>query len=769
MPEIGEDQAPQGVGARWRQALRSAPLGEPALLVALALVTGLAGGVGAVAFRLMIRYCRWFFVNLLVDRGFRFAGPAQPYLLILTPVLGLLAVGVISNHFAREVRGHGVPQILEALALRRGRIRPRVGLFGILAPAITIGARGSVGREGPIALIGAAFGSSLGQLLRLGDQYTSLLLACGAAAGIGATFNAPIAGALFGLEVVLGSWAMGALVPVFVASVTGVTMFNALWGDNLVLPSPAYHFVHPFSPVLMLLLGLLAGGVALAYTRGLHLLEEISERWKTPWPVQAVTGGLIVGLLGLALPRVLGVGYASMSEAVLGHFGLGMLVALLLGKYVATLVTIGAGGSGGVFAPSLYLGVMLGGAFGLVAHALLPTLAASAPLYAVAGMGAVFAGAAQAPLTATVIILEMTGDYHLTIGVMAACAVSYLVYGSLARDSMYTVKLSQRGVRILRGAEVRPLQVVPVTAALTPLGPRLWADESVAQALHMLQEAQVRALPVFTRQDGHLLGVVDSTRLLEAVSEQRLAPPVGDLVRAVPVLSPRLTLDDAMRRFALLHTELLPVGASPADIVGTVTRDDVLRAYYDRTVLTLETQHRVELLREIPHEEGTFREVHLPERWPGAGSSVAEMGLPSGVVVVAVHRGQQVLIPRGETLLAAEDGVLLYAGSGEVAERAEASLLGAQIRRHALMRRVTLTAGSPGVGRRVRELGLPAGVLLSAVERQQQVLIPTGDTALAPGDVLTLRAASTPALQAAELLLAPAEEPGPTAAQNGRT
>jgi hypothetical protein len=291
--------------------------------------------------------------------------------------------------------------------------------------------------------------------LRLDETYTSLLVACGAAAGIAATFNAPIAGALFGLEVVLGSYAMGALVPVFLAAVTGTVLFRALEGTALAIPTPPYAFPHGVAVVALLPLGLFGGLVALAYSRGLYAVEERFEAWRVPWPVKAVAGGVVVGLLGIALPGVLGVGYGSMQVAVRGGFGLGLLAALLAGKYVATLLTIGAGGSGGVFAPSLFLGTMLGGAFGQALAHLFPGFAGPPALYAVAGMGVVFAGAAQAPLTAVVIILEMTGDYTLTVGVAAACVVSYLVHGLLARDSMYTVRLSRRGIRERRYGRCR--------------------------------------------------------------------------------------------------------------------------------------------------------------------------------------------------------------------------------------------------------------------------------------------------------------------------
>lgn len=706
----------------------------------LAVSIGAVGGVGAVVFRLMIRYCRYFFVDILNHRALAFTGPLHPWTAALTPAVGLLLVGVISHYLASEVKGHGVPQILESLALRGGKIRPRVGLFGILAPAITIGAEGSVGREGPIALIGAAFGSSVGQWLRMSDTYTSLLVACGAAAGIGATFNAPIAGGLFGLEVVLGSWAMGALVPVFIASITGVLVFGAIMGNNLVMPTPPYAFAHSGAVALMLVLGTLGGLTALAYTRGLYFMEDLFDQWQVPWGWATAAGGLAIGALGLLLPQVLGVGYQAMGTAVLGKYGLLLLVGLLCAKYTATLLTIGAGGSGGVFAPSLYLGTMLGGAFGAAVHTLAPGLVPDPALYAVAGMGVVFAGAAQAPLTSIVIILEMTGDYHLTVGVAAACVISYLLYGSLARDSMYSVKLSRRGIRILRGAEVRPLQRVPVTAAMRTDDERLLDSDSISRAREAMTRSSARALPVF-RADGRLLGIIDDLQLLRAVDADQGGSPVGAVCRTgVSVVPSTLSLDDAMRRFGILSTDLLPVGDDAAHVIGTVSRDDVLRAYHQRTLLTLETRQKVALLQD-PEERsqpGTFHEVALPEDWNGGGRSVAELDLPAGVVLVSVHRGAGVVAARGDTALRGDDRLLLYAADDAAIRAAEERILAGAMRQSSVFSEVVLPDDWRSGGCAVAALGLPGGALLVAARRDGGLVVPRGDTVLRAGDVLTL-------------------------------
>lgn len=765
----------RAAGRQALQQLGDAPLAEPARLVGLAVLVGVVGGLGALLFRWLIHVFRVFFVGFLLGPGAGWPPAAEADLRFLAPVLGLLLVGVITTYLASEVKGHGVPQILEALALRGGRIRPRVALFGILAPAITIGAEGSVGREGPIALIGAAFGSLIGQILRLADQQTSLLLACGAAAGIGATFNAPVAGALFGLEVVLGSYAMGALVPCFVASVTGVTLFDWIHGYQPVLPTPSFQFVHPFGVVFMLPLGLLAGGAALAYTRGLNLVEGLNERLRWGFAAKAAVGGLAVGVVGFALPQVLGVGYAAMESAAAGRLVVGTLVLLLVGKYVATLLTIGSGGSGGVFALSLYLGVMLGGAYGGLLHRWLPGYTSPAPLYAVAGMGAVFAAAAQAPLTAVTIILEMTGDYRLVTGVMAACAVSYLFYGSLARDSMYTVRLTRRGIQILRGAEVRPLQRVSVEAAMDRQVLRLGLRDTAEHAYQQLAARGARGALVLD-EAGALWGVLEGEQTVGAAGPGGSARTVGDLARRdVPVLTPESSLDDAMRRFGILSTSLIPVvaGRQGGPVLGAVTQEAVLKAYYRHTVLTMETQSRLNLVpKERRRHEGRFREISLPASWsPGRRVRVAEIGatLPRGVVLVAVRRGEDEIVVRGETELRAGDRVLLYAAEEGHLTAAERMLLqGPSLPRRGRGTFETVAVGwQAGVEVPVRHLGLPRDVLLVSLSRGEQTLVPTGSTTLAAGDVVVLYATDTERLATAVRLLAegPAgPEPGPEAA-----
>lgn len=655
----------------------TSPLGEFVLLLVLALATGVVGGLGAIVFRMMINWAGVGVRHLLgVIPGMPLFREPRQNLPLWGPLVGLLAVSFISKYLAPEVKGHGIPQILEALALRGGRIRSRVASLGIVAPALTIGSGGSVGQEGPIALIGASFGSVMGQALRLSDRYLSLLVASGAAAGIAATFNAPIAGAFFAMEVVLGSYAMGVIVPTTVAAVTGSITFNAIMGNHLVLPTATFGLVHPAEFFVMLILGAIAGLVGLAYTNGLHVSENLFGEWQVPFWVKPVAGGALVAAIGFIAPRALGVGYETMDLATTGSLTLGAFFVLLLAKYLATLVTIGAGGSGGVFAPSLYLGTMLGGSFGALAHGLFPNLVAVPQAYAVVGMGAVFAAAAQAPLTAIIIILEMTGDYAITVGVMAACVMSYFVYGSLARDSMYTVKLTKKGIIILRGTEVRPTERIPVSAAQRPFENGIAAATplEVVYQQNMGLAGRHQEPLVLVDERGGLYGVVSPEEVWRGMGEEKGRRPVGEVAtRSVVTVYPDQSLEEAMRLFALYDYRMLPVVRrdDPAQVVGILGRADALAAYSTHTMHSLETTRKVQLLRQLAKDQGVFREMVLPATSPLIGRKLAETHLPPQCLLVTVTRSGEVLIPHGNTVLKSGDRVLFFCSPSHSAHQVE--------------------------------------------------------------------------------------------------
>lgn len=650
----------------WHLFQSKHPLVETFVIVVFAMVIGIIGGFGAIVFRYLINFFRNFF-SAGISSGFSFLGNYSIYFEAFIPAIGLLIVGIISNYFAKEVKGHGVPQILEALALRGGKINPKVSFFGILAPAITIGAGGSVGQEGPIALIGASFGSVVGQLLKLPEKYITLFLACGASAGIAATFNAPIAGAFFGLEVVLGSYSMGTIVPVFISAITGTVIFTSLMGTETILATPNYTLSHPTEVLVMILLGVIAGFFGLVYTRGLTFVEEIFDGWSIPFWVKAIIGGTAVGSIGLFFPQVLGVGYSTMEEVLLGNIPLISIILLLLFKYLATLLTIGAGGSGGVFAPSLYLGVMLGGIYGSLADKLFPSFIANPWMYCIIGMGAIFAASAQAPLTASTIILEITGDYQIAVGVMAACAISYLIHGSLIRDSMYTVKLTKRGIEILRGTDIRTTERIPVKAAMEPLKYFVYDDDSIQKATRLLMNSKADLLVVLNKNK-EMVGILTHSNLRGANELQNIndvTVKVKDVVqRNVKSITVNDNLEDAMRLFSFFNVKTLPV-VHPDNfkrVVGILTHADVINAYSTRTLHSMEATSKISALTDKnAKQNGGFRSFILSESSPVVGKPLCDIELPEECVLVSIMRKDEVIVPHGNTVLQPYDTLLVFA------------------------------------------------------------------------------------------------------------
>jgi CIC family chloride channel protein len=355
---------------------------------------------------------------------------------VLAPAVAGLLYGPLICRYAREARGSGIPEVMRAVAQNGGRIRPAVAVVKSLASAICIGGGGSVGREGPIVQIGSALGSSLGQRLRVAEPRLKLLVACGAAGGISATFNAPIAGVLFALELLLRDFSAESSGVVLLASVTADVIGRAAFGPAPFLSLP------PFAPPSLAEyafyagLGLCAAVVGVAFIRVLYGLEDLADRvWRGPEWLRPAVGGL--GLVLLVLPEMYGVGYPVLESGIREQYGPGLLIVFLIGKIVATSLTIAIGGSGGVFAPTLFMGAMLGTAYGGLLHAAWPALTVPAGAYGLVGMGAVFAAAARAPMTAVISILELTGEYQIILPLMLAVALAAGTGHLLSRDTIF--------------------------------------------------------------------------------------------------------------------------------------------------------------------------------------------------------------------------------------------------------------------------------------------------------------------------------------------
>jgi len=553
------------------------------ILPILGIVVGLLGGFGAVAFRYLIGLFQGLIYSTNGD--LTTAALTLPWWrILLGPAIGGLVVGPLVYFFAREAKGHGVPEVMDAVATKGGRIRKRVAFVKILASAICIGSGGSVGREGPIVQIGSALGSSIGQVLRLTDNQVRVLVACGAAAGIAATFNAPMAGAIFALEIILGDFALTTFTPIILASVMATEVSRIMIGNYPAFQVPPYDLLFPQELVLYCILGVIAGVVAVSFTVTLYKVEDIWDAWKFPEYLKATVGGVIIGTIALGFPQIMGVGYDSITKALLSEETWTILLLLVPLKILATSITIGSGGSGGIFAPSLFMGAMLGGAFGAGAHYLFPYHTAQPGAYAIVGMGALVAGTTQAPIQAFLILFELTQNYKIIAPIMICCVISTFVAHSIKKESIYTLKLLRRGVDIRAGRDVNVLKSMRVDDFMTKRPETIREDTRLRELIIVLQKSKHSTFPVTDNQN-RLVGMLSLKDFREIVFEDSLFDIViARDIATIPAISvtPGDNLATALQLIDQNGVGHLPVirGADGhKEVIGILSQSDIMSAY----------------------------------------------------------------------------------------------------------------------------------------------------------------------------------------------
>jgi CIC family chloride channel protein len=550
-------------------------------MILVAALIGLGGGFGAVGFRYLIRFVQW-----IAFGSWRYSleivSSLPWYHLIVIPGIGLLVIFPFVSWFARETKGHGVPEVMEAVAVRGGVIRPRIVLVKALASAICIGTGGSVGREGPIVQIGSAFGSTIGQLLHIPAGRVRTLVGCGAAAGIAGTFNAPIAGALFAVEVILGDFGVPQFSPIVIASVVSTIVSRYFLGDTPAFIVPSYELVSAFELIPYALLGLLAACVGVAFTTTLYKAEDTFDRSGIPQAAKPLIGGVIVGLMALGFPHILGVGYETIDMALADKLAGYALFSLVFLKLAATSITLGAGGSGGIFAPSLFLGAMTGGFLGKVVHYLLPSVTAGAGAYATVGMGAVVSATTHAPLTAMIIIFEMTGNYKIIPPLMASCVIATVLSTRLKANSIYTEKLMRRGVDLFEPLEFNVLRKLPVSQVMDRK-PMVISEGTPFHDLVHLVVNSPRSEFFVVRDGNQYVGTISVHQMRKVLLDGDwldsliVARDIAD--STYPVLLPEDNLDLVMKLFSQEHIEELAV-ITDSKVVGSVRKSDVLEEYH---------------------------------------------------------------------------------------------------------------------------------------------------------------------------------------------
>jgi CIC family chloride channel protein len=485
-----------------------------------ALLVGLLAAFGSAAFRLAINAVQLPWLGTMSERVASAARAVPWPMVMLAPVAGGLIVGLIVM-FISGRRAGGPADVIEAAALGHHRLTLRNGLLGALASAVTLGSGGSAGREGPVVYLGGTLAAAFAQRLRLSNREGRTLLGAGVAAAIAASFNAPIAGALFALEVILRRMSATALPPIVIASAVGAVVGRAIFGDYPAFAMPEYHIASAWEFPAFALLGVLAAAVAIFFQLSVMGADWALRNLTVPLALKPALGGLFVGVLGVFFPEVLGVGYDTMELALSQQLSFGLLVGLVFLKTAATAVTLGSRLAGGIFSPALYLGALAGAAFGIVAVRVVPELASSLTVYAILGMGAVAGAVLGAPISTTIIVFELTGGYAMSVALLLTVSVaSALTRGFLGR-SFFHLQLASRGLFLDDGPHRRVGRSLVVKGLVRPLGP----DETVAlDAGHFLKETDTveAALKAFDASGLERLPVVESrgTQKVVGVLEQ---------------------------------------------------------------------------------------------------------------------------------------------------------------------------------------------------------------------------------------------------------
>lgn len=580
----------------------------------LGAVIGVVTAFGAISFAFFLdMVLEW---TELLQQVLQGEDGSRIYLMPLIPMAGALVSGVLVYLFAREAAGHGVPQVLDAIVRRGGKLRARVGVVKIITSICTVGTGGSAGAEGPIVQIGSVFGSTIGQWLAVPSRHIPTLVGCGAAAGISSIFNAPIAGVFFALEILLRDFSLKAFTPIVISSVFATAMTQVL------LPSDEAIFAYEITGYMFtvselpsyLVLGFVCAVAAWMFVETLHASESFFEKIPLHPALLPVLGALILGVLGIvgqlgsnamgenalvptdsSVPAFFGNGYAMItslldpthySASEVTWIAVVALALLMIAKIAATSSTLGSGGSGGVFAPSLFIGATIGGAFGLVLEKMGFVPDGGSPAsYALVGMAAVVAGTTFAPMTAILMLFELTREPRVLAPIMLAAIIATVFARKFMPDSVYTAKLRRAGIRIGFGRDLSLLRHVPVssvTYASLPPEP-IYASDPLSKLVTLHAHHNVPDFPVVD-SEGRYMGMVTGTDMRTALIDREAIPLllVAELMRNdLPVLTPDEHLDTVMEKFAgnEVSSLVLVDGFSGTKPLALVTRAKVMHRY----------------------------------------------------------------------------------------------------------------------------------------------------------------------------------------------
>jgi CIC family chloride channel protein len=657
-----------------------AKMTEHTFMIIVAIIIGVLAGFGAIAIRVLIKE-----ISLLSYPGgenFLLNVLHAPWLkILLIPIAGGLIVGPIIYFLAPEAKGHGVPEVMQAILLKGGMIRARVAIIKAIASAISIGTGGSVGREGPIVQIGASLGSTVGQFFRIPSKKLKTLVGCGAAAGIAAAFNAPIAGALFAVEIILMDFAVAQFSPIVISSVMATVISHSFQGDFAAFLVPKYHLASPYEILFYFVLGAVSGIISFLFIKVLYYLEDFFDnKFHIAEYLKPAVGGLGIGIIALIFPQIMGVGYDSINLAL--HENLIWYVALLLifVKIIATSLTLGSGGSGGIFAPSLFIGAMLGYFFGSIAHNLFPAITATPGAYALVAMGGLVAGTTRAPITAIIIVFELTNDYRIILPLMITCIISTILSSKLSRESIYTLKLLMRNINIKEGTELNVMESIFVKNLYSTSFDTLNVTDNFGQVVNKVIRGKGPEFPVID-QEGHVLGMISIYDIKDNLYERDSLNNLliaGDIANTnfepVTPVDNCQTAMDKMRKYDL---EGLPVVAqSDSNIItGMIWMKDIQYAYHkeiEARDITSNLASHIMMKDESPQvrfmEGYSISEIDPPKSFIGKSIRELDIRVKYGVDVLSIKtkKGNEekiTAIPNPEYVITDKDTLII---AGEI-------------------------------------------------------------------------------------------------------
>ncbi len=644
--------------ARLRQAFRAR--GATAFIVAALLVgviVGIAAAVLVWAIAVVTGAADW--VESAVPTG-------RAALLLIIP-LGLVVSWAIARRFGPGVEGGGVTATMMGLSLHAGYLPTRTVFSKIAATAATLGSGASAGREGPIVQIGGTIGSSFARYTRFGEDQIRSLVAAGAGAGIGASFNAPIAGMLFAMEVILGNFAVRHIQAVVVASVAAAVTTRSLVGQERILSAPVHGFREPLELVLYAILGLIAVVLAIAFLRAYRITHRVGLR--LPDWLRPVVAGVAIALVGIAEPRALGTGQEFVGELLrtgpASDLVAPALFVLSLAKIATTAMTQSGGGSGGSFMPSLFVGASAGTGLALLAGPVWGFSTLNPGAFAVVGMAATFAAVARAPLTAVIIVFEITGDYGLVLPLMLAAALATFITERFTATNVYNQPLRQLGINLPVTEDIDLLDTVTVGQVMSTAPDLLDPGMSIAEAEQVMHRYHHHGMAVAT--DGRLAGLLTRTDLALAAGTTGERGTVADVMNRNPItVTPSMPVSAALARMAALDVGRMPVVSDddPSRLVGMFRRASVVHAYHQALGATTDRHLYRQRLKQRTEPGTGFFEIPVPLGSAATGLSVRELDWPENAILVSIRRGTSVLIPHGDTAILPNDVITAF-GTGE--------------------------------------------------------------------------------------------------------